>query len=307
MFHVLDVEALSKLVNLVLPFEVGKTCSKLSDSGATIPTYFHQNIPRVRKTDLKKYFGFSNEKQDYFDKKLERNFSRKGELDFGMIEKLMNYSENCLLQEHPVRNMKRESELWNEIVRATPRPKYVRKAAEWIREMLFGEHEYAAIHWRYNSRDWGKHCPKWPSCKIFKLGIETPEIFAQKITKLLTEKNIFKIYIAAPPDQATTVANFRYEIQKIDAKFEVLVGTDAEKLLEARRSLLFPNCSFLKKHFNNIFSITEQEICFHSKLFIRADQSTWSGNIRQERIAWAAQNSTSENLELSKVLDLKLD
>ena len=35
--------------------------------------------------------------------------------------------------------------------------------------------------------------------------------------------------------------------------------------------------------------------------------STWSGNIRQERIAWAAQNSASENLELSKVLDLKWD
>jgi len=86
----------------------------------------------------------------------------------------------------------------------------------------------------------------------------------------LAEKNIFNIYIAAPPDQATTVANFRYEIQKIDAKFEVLVGQDAQKLLEARRSLLFPNCEFLKKHFNNIFSITEQEICFHSKLFITA-------------------------------------
>ena len=231
------------------------------------------------------YFGFEAERQDYFEKQLEMNFPRKGDMNFEMVAEKMNYSENCILQEHPVRNMVKEpKELWSEIVRATPRPKYIRKATEWIREMLFGKQEFAAIHWRYNNgvktgyfesettifKDWGKHCPKWPSCKIFTLGLETPEIFAEKVTKLLTEKTIYKIYIAAPPDQATTVANFRYEIQKIDEKFEVLVGQDAQKLLEARRSLLFPNCEFLKRHFNNIFSITEQEICFHSKLFITA-------------------------------------
>lgn len=80
------------------------------------------------------------------------------------------------------------------------------------------------------------------------------------------KKNIYKLYIAAPPDQSRLVETFKDEILKIDGKFDVLVGLDAVKLLQIR----YPRCKFMKEHMNNVFSITEQEVCFQSKLFIRA-------------------------------------
>ena len=78
------------------------------------------------------------------------NVLKKEHLNASSIATRFNYSESCILQEHPWRNIDYDKNLWNEIVRATPRPKYIRNAAGWIRDLLFGEDEYAALHWRYN-------------------------------------------------------------------------------------------------------------------------------------------------------------
>ncbi|CAG5106915.1 Oidioi.mRNA.OKI2018_I69.chr1.g3058.t1.cds [Oikopleura dioica] len=167
---------------------------------------------------------------------------KKEHLNFSSIATRFNYPESCILQEHPWRNIDYDQNLWNEIVRATPRPKYIRNAAGWIRDLLFGEDEYAAMHWRYNKNDWGKHCGsagEWRSCPIYELGTKNPALFAQKLTKLLKEKNIYKLYIAAPPDQSRLVETFKDEILKIDGKFDVLVGLDAVKLLQIRARIEF--------------------------------------------------------------------
>ena len=96
------------------------------------------------------YYGFRSENSNYFEKKLKMDVTKKDQLNFTTIEARLNYSEPCIIQEHPVRSMVYDQELWNEIVRATPRPKYIRIAASWIRHMLFRKNEFAAIHWRYD-------------------------------------------------------------------------------------------------------------------------------------------------------------
>lgn len=51
------------------------------------------------------------------------------------------------------------------IIRATPRPKYLRDIAEkYLAEVMeLPEKDYLAIHWRYNHGDWLKHCEHKPS------------------------------------------------------------------------------------------------------------------------------------------------
>ena len=150
MFHVLDIEELSKLIKIAEPSKIARKCLKLDDSGGTITTGFKQNIPIERKENLISYYGFESSNLNFFSKNLENDILKKENLNSSSIAKRFNYSENCILQEHPWRNIIYDQNLWQEIVRATPRPKYIRNAAKWIRNLLFGEDQFAALHWRYN-------------------------------------------------------------------------------------------------------------------------------------------------------------
>ena len=150
MFHVLDAEELSKLMSIAEPSQVAKKCLKLDESGGTIRTGFKQNIPTERIDNLISYYGFENSNLNFFSKNLENDVTKKENLNSTSIANRFNYSESCILQEHPFRNIVYDQSLWREIVRATPRPKYIRNAAKWIRNLLFGEDQFAALHWRYN-------------------------------------------------------------------------------------------------------------------------------------------------------------
>ena len=49
------------------------------------------------------------------------------------------------------------------IIRATPRPKYLREIARAYIESRMKSVDFLAIHWRYNHGDWLRHCEHHPS------------------------------------------------------------------------------------------------------------------------------------------------
>ena len=70
MFHVLDIEELSKLIKIAEPSKIARKCLKLDDSGGTITTGFKQNIPIERKENLTSYYGFESSNLNFFSKNL---------------------------------------------------------------------------------------------------------------------------------------------------------------------------------------------------------------------------------------------
>ena len=60
-----------------------------------------------------------------------------------------------------------DGELMQRIIRATPRPKYLRDIADqYIKQFISSKTSnpsYLGIHWRYNHGDWLKHCEHKPS------------------------------------------------------------------------------------------------------------------------------------------------
>ena len=56
-----------------------------------------------------------------------------------------------------------DSDLMQHIIRATPRPKYLRNiAASYVTNKIKNDN-FLAIHWRYNHGDWLRHCEHHPS------------------------------------------------------------------------------------------------------------------------------------------------
>ena len=56
-----------------------------------------------------------------------------------------------------------DSDLMQHIIRATPRPKYLRNIASSYVTNKIKNDNFLAIHWRYNHGDWLRHCEHHPS------------------------------------------------------------------------------------------------------------------------------------------------
>ena len=88
--------------------------------------------------------------------------------------------------------------------------------AKKITSILFSG-RYLAIHWRYNKRDFGKHCDTekdWRACPIYKFGHSHPEKFAKLIIDKMVEENVSEAYFAAPPDQKDFIEILKLELKK---------------------------------------------------------------------------------------------
>lgn len=71
---------------------------------------------------------------------------------------------NCLCSSQINPDNEPDADLMQRIVRATPRPKYLRDIAhDFVTKFMEGGTGMAAIHWRYNHGDWLRHCEHHPS------------------------------------------------------------------------------------------------------------------------------------------------
>ena len=154
-----------------------------------------------------------------------------------------------------------------------------------------------ALHWRYNKKDFGKHCDSqmgWRACPIYNFGHTHTIQFAKLVHDVMKAQKIRKIYIAAPPDQHALIQSISDELTQ-NHKIIVKTGVDLDR--EIMQST-YKSCGYIQDKYDDVLSVIEQEICFKSAYFLRSDQSTWSSNIREERDA----NNIFETMPLSDLL-----
>lgn len=116
---------------------------------------------------------------------------------------------------------------------------------------------YVAIHWRYNRRDFGKHCDTekdWRACPIYKFGHSEPKKFSKLIAEKMDEENISEAYFAAPPDQKDFIEELIYELEQNGKVGKS--GKDLTRVVNER----YPDCEYFQKKLDDVISVTEQEV-----------------------------------------------
>lgn len=117
--HRIDVTTLSKFISILPP---GVFASKCDKNGALFKAPWKQRISDFRHQTQMKYYGFDN--LNFFNIDIEpevRKHHRVNEIEESQIPAFYPSQIKCALQEHPFRYLNYSKDLWNEIVRATPR------------------------------------------------------------------------------------------------------------------------------------------------------------------------------------------
>jgi len=228
--------------------------------------------------------------------------------DERFVRKMFGTSEQCAIFAQPFQSLKVEyrqqhalplsstksasrvedNSLFSAIIEAVRRPSCIVKAASLFVAQVFHGNRYAAIHWRYDKKDWYRsHCvvhhgPKFRNaCEI--LPSITARDIASEVENTLREETSDRfglfLYIASPP----SLENFTKQIYD---SLEFLVPLEEKNYLKNFFSMNCLTCwkeltSFMDV--DEIVSLTEMEIMVRSKWFFYSFGSTWSGNIRPLR------------------------
>ena len=207
-------------------------------------------------------------------------------------------------KEHSSTLIERPGEMVARMMNATVRAKSVRAAVDDFLQEFVGNKTYTAMHWRYDTADFGKHCSKgFGGQGICGLVEQTdPTTVGQRIGHYITftvGKNIEQrekakklkvssfsgplldklIYIAAPPAEAPLIETMKIELN--NEGVDVIFGTDLMKFLEKRHE----KCpkEIFRDEIHDFVSLVEMELCSRSQLFIYSGGSSWSRNILMER------------------------
>jgi len=231
------------------------------------------------------------------------------ESDERFVRKMFGTSERCAIYAQPFHSLKmqygqqhavplssstksasrvEDNNLFSAIIEAVRRPSCIVNAASRFVAQVFHGNPYAAIHWRYDKKDWYRyHCvvhygPKFRNaCEI--LPSITARDIASGVENMLREETsdhfgLF-VYIASPP----SVENFTKQIYD---SLEFLVPLEEKNYLKNFFSMNFQSCWKDLTNFmdvDEIVSLTEMEIMVRSKWFFYSFGSTWSENIRPLR------------------------
>ncbi|CBY32445.1 unnamed protein product [Oikopleura dioica] len=189
------------------------------------------------------------------------------------------------LNDSPDLSSESDTDLMQRIIRATPRPKYLRNIAKsFIKNVIkqqMPNGRYLALHWRYNHGDWLQHCEhrESPACDAVLETMEKPKMIAAEIVDFFNARpELEGIYIAAPLEERPLIDAIK---SSIGETVPILIGDS----LMTHMLGMYPNCKWMKDNFHDIFSSLEQEICSLSDTFLYASGSSWSLNIMMERHA----------------------
>ena len=125
---------------------------------------------------------------------------------------------------------------------------------------LFGGGTYAALHWRYDRRDFlsTSRCAKFKSrrdirtrrdtsiltyqmaCHLFLPILERPDGFAGDIVRVLSERGLKRIYIAAPPSEKVFVDDLMVALKR--RGIDVLTYQHVAEFFDAN----YANCQHFK-------------------------------------------------------------
>ncbi|CAG5078612.1 Oidioi.mRNA.OKI2018_I69.PAR.g9034.t1.cds [Oikopleura dioica] len=166
-----------------------------------------------------------------------------------------------------------------EIIKNTKRPAYLREAAKKFKKEVLGGKKFAAMHWRYDKKDWMKMKIKNGE-RIHSLidrAHNDPKSFASSLESKLQSLQISIIYFASPPAEIPFLTELGSHFKSVT----FFTGSELELFFKKK----FGFCSNIMADFVENISLLDQEICFISDFFIESCFSSWSSNLILERHA----------------------
>ena len=178
-----------------------------------------------------------------------------------------------------------DDELFSAVTDAVRHPPCIRKAALKFVEEVFDGQAYAAVHWRYDDKDWGMHCRNGKNkdvceslekIKPFDVASGIVKVLARKIFQKNDSNSSTYLYIASPPSLN----------QFIDEVFDAIRNLTS-RIVRAQK----PVEEFLKRNYEKcwerhgwvytdyIVSMVEMEIMYYSDWFFFSPISTWSTTV----------------------------
>ena len=133
--------------------------------------------------------NWQNVPSDFFSEKVQARFGKIKPVPTENMKDIFGQTSRAFAtMEHPIRNtaVEYDMELRREIIRATPRPLYIREMATRITKNLFRGEKYSFLHWRYDRNDFLKHCGKnggWDSCPLYEKVSTDPKQFRKVIVR----------------------------------------------------------------------------------------------------------------------------
>ena len=131
--------------------------------------------------------NWQNVPPEFFNEKMPANFGKIKPVPTENIKNIFGKTARSFAaMAHPIKNaaVKYDMDLRHEIIRATPRPLYIRDMATRITKNLFRGEKYSFLHWRYDRNDFLKHCGKtgqWDSCPLYEKVSNDPKHFRSVI------------------------------------------------------------------------------------------------------------------------------
>ncbi|XP_039265084.2 uncharacterized protein LOC120340788 [Styela clava] len=312
--HRVDFVTLCSFISCVTMQQFRTACGNQADVILRLRHYSKKRIPEMESlTGVR--FSYSNNPKEPKLNLVPKEPENKATTYFGHKEKeiqaIFNSKGRCAIYALPYYNMKirlkaspthirtqadlhsmSDTDVFSEIIRHTPAPKYLRSVAEDFIKTKFGGAKFLTVHWRYDKKDWMKRCGELQAgssrkklCNEAAL-IQPPDVAQAVLLKLddvkFTVPGITHIYIASPPSEI----EFITEVKKIlnEKKFLVYHIPDLTSFLKER----YASCNFIKEHLDDIESSIEMQICTRGSVFLRSTRSSWSSNV----IEWRRHNLT---------------
>ncbi|XP_039262014.2 uncharacterized protein LOC120338144 isoform X1 [Styela clava] len=179
-------------------------------------------------------------------------------------------------------------DLFESILSHYKRPLFIRQIAEHFHRRVINGNPFLSIHWRYNERDFLSefHCNNRDINKKICSQAKsfTIEDFFQKIGEKLDdiEKkgfNITHVYYAAPPNSLLMMKPLS-KLLRENRGIDIFSSKELIQFLKSE----YKNCEFLTKHFDDIISTTEMEICSRGFAFMGSQGTTWTANVIKSRL-----------------------
>nr|XP_039265825.1 uncharacterized protein LOC120341394 [Styela clava] len=213
-------------------------------------------------------------------------------LQFARLD-LKNKGKGRLISSETDLQTSSDTRLWLSLSYYSRSPEYISQIAKSFISLEMGKKQFISVHWRYNKDDFMKRCQidithanemKLTLCRnalLIKptdiaMAIEDKIISLRKEGKLQHNPHL---YFAAPPSERKIiegVAKILFDRQGMTTFSSV----DVEEFMKVR----YNSCPSLERHFNDIMSTTEMEICTRSLVFLGSVRSSWTDNVKSMRL-----------------------
>ena len=144
----------------------------------------------------------------------------------------------------------------------TPRASSIRHMAEHFVKHVMKTDEYVAMHWRYDTMDFGAHCRKIGNRGVACQKDLDPKLLGKNLEKEIlsynnkTGKSLDKVFVASPPIMGSFVKGME---KGFTTGMKLFIGTDLDNYLETRHHKC-PKVVY-EDRIHDYKSLLEMELC----------------------------------------------